>query len=112
MIPIALSGDRSYNKDNIRRYVLEGNRVIPGSSTIHFDEVSKNKIFAAIDEANFNDIKLKCPDSSRLIIVDHYKLNDLSEINTFHDDFVANGYEGAVIRDAESKYKPGSRGRD
>lgn len=23
MIPIALSGDRSYNKDNIRRYVLE-----------------------------------------------------------------------------------------
>ena len=24
MIPIALSGDRSYNKDNIRRYVLEG----------------------------------------------------------------------------------------
>lgn len=58
MIPIALSGDRSYNKDNIRRYVLEGNRVIPGSSTIHFDEVSQKKIFAAIDEANFNDIKL------------------------------------------------------
>lgn len=30
MIPIALSGDRSYNKDNIRRYVTEGGRVIPG----------------------------------------------------------------------------------
>ena len=29
MIPIALSGDRSYNKDNIRRYVTEGGRVIP-----------------------------------------------------------------------------------
>ena len=37
MIPIALSGDRSYNKDNIRRYVTEGGRVIPGASTIHFD---------------------------------------------------------------------------
>ena len=24
MIPIALSGDKTYNKDNIRRYVLEG----------------------------------------------------------------------------------------
>ena len=24
MIPIALSGDLSYNKDNIRRYVTEG----------------------------------------------------------------------------------------
>ena len=39
MIPIALSGDRSYNKDSMRRYVREGARVIPGSSTIHFDEI-------------------------------------------------------------------------
>ena len=58
MIPIALSGDRSYNKDNIRRYVLEGERVIPGASTIHFDEISRKRIFAAIDSANFSDIKL------------------------------------------------------
>lgn len=49
MIPIALSGDRSYNKDTVRRYVMEGSRVIPGSSTIHFDEISKNKIYSAID---------------------------------------------------------------
>ena len=58
MIPIALSGDRSYNKDNIRRYVTEGGRVIPGSSTIHFDEISRKRIFQAIDNANFSDIKL------------------------------------------------------
>ena len=58
MIPIALSGDRSYNKDNIRRYVLEGERIIPGASTIHFDEISKKRIFSAIDVANFSDIKL------------------------------------------------------
>lgn len=58
MIPIALSGDRTYNKDNIRRYVLEGARIIPGSSTIHFDEIAKKKIFKAIDNANFSDIKL------------------------------------------------------
>lgn len=50
MIPIALSGDRSYNKDTIRRYIMEGSRVIPGSSTIHFDEISKSKIYAAIDK--------------------------------------------------------------
>lgn len=41
MIPIALSGDRTYNKDTIRKYVREGSRVIPGESTIHFDEISK-----------------------------------------------------------------------
>lgn len=58
MIPIALSGDRSYNKDNIRRYVTEGGRVIPGASTIHFDDISRKRIFQAIDNANFSDIKL------------------------------------------------------
>lgn len=58
MIPIALSGDRSYNKDNIRRYLMEGGRVIPGASTIHFDEISRKQIFASVDHANFSDIKL------------------------------------------------------
>ncbi|RGF21954.1 DUF3427 domain-containing protein [Dorea sp. AM10-31] len=58
MIPIALSGDRTYNKDNIRRYVMEGGRVIPGASTVHFDEISRKRIFASIDNANFSDIKL------------------------------------------------------
>ena len=58
MIPIALSGDRTYNKDNIRRFVMEGCRVLPGASTIHFDEISRNKIFASVDKANFSNIKL------------------------------------------------------
>lgn len=57
MIPIALSGDRSYNKDTMRRYVSEGARVIPGSSTIHFDEISKKRIYQAIDSASTNDLK-------------------------------------------------------
>lgn len=58
MIPIALSGDRSYNKDNIRRYLMEGGRIIPGASTIHFDEIARQRIFSAVDHANFSDIKL------------------------------------------------------
>jgi len=58
MIPIALSGDRTYNKDNVRRYVMEGGRIIPGASTIHFDEVSRKRIFESIDRANFSDIRL------------------------------------------------------
>ena len=51
MIPIALSGDRTYNKDTIRRYVMEGSKVLPGSSTIHFDEISKKRIFQSIDNS-------------------------------------------------------------
>ena len=49
MIPIALSGDRSYNKDTIRRYLMEGGRVIPGASTVHFDEISRGRIYESID---------------------------------------------------------------
>lgn len=49
MIPVALSGDRTYNADVIRKYVISGNSTIPGASTIHFDEISKDKIFQAID---------------------------------------------------------------
>ena len=50
MIPIALSGDRTYNPDTIRKYVISGNSTIPGASTVHFDEIAKDKIFASIDK--------------------------------------------------------------
>ena len=49
MIPGALSGDRTYNPDNIRKYVISGNNTIPGASTIHFDRVAKDRIFDSID---------------------------------------------------------------
>lgn len=58
LIPIALSGDRTYNKDTIRKYLGEGNRLIPGSSTVNFDAVSKKRIFDSIDSANLSDIKI------------------------------------------------------
>lgn len=48
MIPIALSGDRTYNPDTIRKYVISGNNTIPGASTVHFDQIAKEKIFASI----------------------------------------------------------------
>ena len=50
MIPVALSGDRTYNPDTIRKYVISGNSTIPGASTVHFDEIAKDKIFASIDK--------------------------------------------------------------
>lgn len=56
MIPMALSDDRSYNKDTIRRYTVEGNRMIPGCSTINFDEISRRKIYESIDAAKFSSV--------------------------------------------------------
>ena len=58
LIPIALSGNQSYNKDTLRRFVSEGSLLIPGASTINFDHISKKKIFESIDKANFSDIKI------------------------------------------------------
>lgn len=60
LIPIALYGDTSYNKDSLRKLITEGSRMIPGSSTINFDEITKEKIFKSIDSANmqlFSDLK-------------------------------------------------------
>ncbi|MFD1553052.1 DUF3427 domain-containing protein [Putridiphycobacter roseus] len=52
LIPIALYGDNSYNKDSLRKLISEGSAMIPGSSTINFDRISKEKIFDAINSAN------------------------------------------------------------
>ena len=49
LIAIALHGDTSYNKDSIRKCMKDG---ISGPSTINFDRISKEKIFASIDSAN------------------------------------------------------------
>ena len=60
LIPIALYGDTSYNKDTLRKLITEGSRMIPGSSTINFDEITKERIFQSIDSANmslFADLK-------------------------------------------------------
>lgn len=58
MIPIALFGDRTYNKDNMRKYVRESNRLIPGCSSVNFDEISKERIYESIDGANFSLVQL------------------------------------------------------
>ena len=54
MIPIALSGDRSYDKDKIRKYLMEGTKIIPGASSINFDEISRKRIYESINNTSFN----------------------------------------------------------
>lgn len=58
LIPIALSGDNTYNKDNLRRFLFDSNIEINGASTISFDSITKDRIFKSIDTANFSEIKL------------------------------------------------------
>lgn len=54
MIPIALSGDVTYNKDKLRRFMFDHNNMIVGSSTVNFDSVAKERIYSSIDKVKFN----------------------------------------------------------
>lgn len=58
MIPIALSGDMTYNKDSLRQFISEKSLMLPGPSTISFDEITKKRIYQSIDSAKFNTLKL------------------------------------------------------
>lgn len=58
LIPIALSGNRSYNKDDMRRVVSTGTQVLSGVSSIHFDAVARERIFRSIDAARTNTLEL------------------------------------------------------
>ena len=56
LVPIALYGDKTYNKDTLRKLMTSGSSHIPGSSTINFDEITKERIFDAIDKANMSKL--------------------------------------------------------
>lgn len=56
-VPVALSGDKTYNKDNLRTIVREGSLVVPGASTVSFDRIAEARIYRAIDGGNFTEAK-------------------------------------------------------
>lgn len=49
------------------------------------------------------------PDNSRILFVEHRPVKGLDEIMQMHDEAIAAGYEGLVVRDPEKEYKPGAR---
>lgn len=52
LVPVALYGDTTYNKDTLRKLMAGGSSLIPGTSTINFDLIAREKIFDAINAAN------------------------------------------------------------
>lgn len=53
LVPVALTGDKTYNKDRLRRLVQEGDSTIPGCSTVSFDRIAEARIYRAIDGGDF-----------------------------------------------------------
>jgi len=81
MIPIALSGDRTGNKDNIRRSLMEGNNIIKGASTIYFDEIARDRIYKSIDAADLNQVRLLKKEYQSL----KYKLGRIPHLKEFDE---------------------------
>lgn len=50
LIPIALYGDTSHDKDKLRRLLNAGSSLIPGASSISFEKIARDRIFASIDK--------------------------------------------------------------
>jgi len=58
MIPMALYGDNSFNKDKLRKIITDGSSTIPGCTTINFDYISKERIYNSINKVSFKTVKL------------------------------------------------------
>lgn len=59
MIPMALFGDESLNKESLRKNLIasEENGVLPGLSSVRFDRISHERILASIQQTNLESIQ-------------------------------------------------------
>ncbi len=57
LVPVALTGDKTFNKDRLRRLVQEGDSAIPGCSTVSFDRIAEARIYRAIDGGDFSSLR-------------------------------------------------------
>ena len=121
MIPIALSGDVSQNKDSIRRDTFETN-YISGISSINFEAIAKERIFKSIDAAKLDSmrsirssyIKLKNRLNRIPLLSDFFEQKSLDPflivsgkvngINTYYDFLLKMDDNADKISNLENKY--------
>ncbi len=109
MIPVALSGDRSFSQNTLRKYMMSSNAQIPGTSTIEFDQVSKEKIYESIDKGTFTQRKflkqeyenLKYKLGRRPKLVDFLIYESLDPQVFFHQRSLDNYHKFLKVMDSE-----------
>ncbi|MDR4969357.1 MAG: DEAD/DEAH box helicase, partial [Acholeplasmataceae bacterium] len=57
LLPIALAGDKSYDKEDLTLMTKRDFFDIPGDTFIRLDEISKQRILSQLESVNFNEIK-------------------------------------------------------
>ncbi|MGG0847085.1 DUF3427 domain-containing protein [Peribacillus simplex] len=97
LIPIALSGDKSQNKDNIRRHTKDTS-YIKGISTVNFEEVAKKYIFKAINNSNLTEMKILKEAFAEL-------KNRIGRMPYLYDFITNQSIDPTVIIDKHSNYQ-------
>ncbi|WP_082063250.1 DEAD/DEAH box helicase [Paenibacillus sp. IHBB 10380] len=88
LIPIALSGDKSLNKDTIRR-IMKDKSYIHGVSTINFEEIANERIYKSITNNNLTELR-------KLKEAFHELKNRIGHRPTLHD-FITNGSIDPIV---------------
>ncbi|WP_373079686.1 DEAD/DEAH box helicase [Fusobacterium varium] len=90
LIPTAISQNNSFDKDFMKKFLLNGTNMIPGESSISFEEIVKERIFENINKTNFSTKKNIEHDFNLLE-------KQLGRIPMLNDFFIRNMIEPSVI---------------
>ncbi|MBF0710653.1 DEAD/DEAH box helicase [Gemella sp. GL1.1] len=109
LIPIALFGDNSMNKDNYRRLLMQS-AALQGLTTINFEEIAKEQIFKSITSTNLSNMKilrdayieLENRLGRRPYLVDFLESNSL-DVASFFDKTAFKNYAHVVSKFSSSK---------
>lgn len=81
LIPVALTGDKSFNKDNMRRNLMNRN-MISGESTINFERIAQERIFKSISRNRASDLV----NLRRMYAYTKDKLGHIPSLTDLHND--------------------------
>lgn len=97
MIPIALFGENSRNKDRIRKRILEAasDNAIAGQSTVNFDEISQRRVLESISKVRLTSVT----ELKKEIQLLKDRLNRVPKLF----DFLAQGTTDPVLMATEKK---------
>lgn len=81
LIPVALTGDKSFNKDKMRRNMMNRN-MISGESTINFERIAQERIFKSISKSRASDLV----NLRRMYFYTKDKLGHIPSLVDLHND--------------------------
>ena len=109
-IPVALYGDRSLEREKLRRLVADGGNTVTGPTVIQFDEIARNRVLESVNTANLNAVASLCRAYKNLrlrlgripSLADFAQLGEVSPRLVFENERL--GCYHALLAKAEGEY--------